>query len=261
MKFITKMDLLTSGDIKREAKLQLKGHWRPAIILSLLPLIFQMFFVGRYVSDPFSRSIGADLIDIALNLVQSFISLSVTFTFLDFIRGYESFIDPLNGAIHAFRKEYLKNLLVLQIARFIRVFLWTLLLVIPGLIKGYAYSMSDYIYKDIVDRTGVQPTPKECMEESERLMKGHKMALFRLNISFIGWIFLSVMSFGIGFIWLMPYMNMSETIFYENIAGNRYISDDHEEELRQYNQNAENLHNSNEEVGQDPDDFSDFDDF
>lgn len=261
MKFISKVDLLTSGDIKREAKLQLKGHWRSAIILSLLPLAFQMLFIGRNVSDPFSRSVGADFINIVLNLVQSFITLSVTFTFLDFIRGYESFIDPLNGALHAFRREYLKNLLLLQIIRFIRVFLWTLLFIIPGLIKGYAYSMSDYIYKDIVDRTGIQPTPRECMEESERLMKGHKMALFRLNVSFIGWLILSVMTFGIGLIWLVPYMNMSETLFYENIAGNRYTGDDREEESEQYDRDARDIHHSYEEVGQDPDDFSDFDDF
>lgn len=230
-------------------------------MLTLMPVIFAMFFVGRTALNPVNETLGGDLIDILMNLIQTFLTIGVSYTLLDFLRNHHSLIEPLRGIFQAFRKEYFKNLFLLQISMYIRIFLWTLLLIIPGIVKAYAYSQAEFIYKDTVDRTGEQPSPKECLKESERLMDGHKMALFRLSFSFIGWAFLCLMTLGIGLIWLVPYINMSLIIFYDNIAGNRYLGNEYNEEDNMYRTNERDTYNSNEEVGQDPDDFSDFEDF
>lgn len=259
MNFITQDVLYTSGDIKREAKAQLQGNWRSAVILALIPSLFSVFFIGTTAQDPLNQTIIEDLVDILLNVIHTFLLLGVSFTFLDFIRQRSEYIDPLQGVIKAFRKKYFTNLFLVKLTKYLYVFLWSLLLFVPGIIKAYSYSQAEYIYKDIVDRTGEQPNARECLQESERLMKGHRLDLFTLHLSFIGWYFLGFLTFGLLFIWLNPYTTMAYTIFYENIAGSIYISSADEEPIT--DRNYRDTSNPYEEVGQDPDDFRDFEDF
>lgn len=91
-------------------------------------------------------------------------------------------------------------------------FLWTLLFVIPGIIKGYAYAMTPYILKD-------NPNMKnnEAIELSMAMMNGFKWRLFCLQLSFIGWAFLCLFTLGIGYLWLVPYMQTSTAVFYEDV--------------------------------------------
>lgn len=89
------------------------------------------------------------------------------------------------------------------------IFLWSLLFVIPGIIKTYAYSMVYYIKVDHPEYSW-----KECLDESQRMMKGHKWELFVLELSFIGWIFVGMLTFGIGMLFVAPYMEASYAQFY-----------------------------------------------
>ena len=92
-------------------------------------------------------------------------------------------------------------------------FLWTLLLIIPGIIKSYAYSMSGFILAE-----NSEMTAKEAMKVSEKMMAGNKWRLFCLQFSFIGWQLLCILSLGIGFLWLTPYMNAATAAFYDEIS-------------------------------------------
>ena len=94
----------------------------------------------------------------------------------------------------------------------LKVFLWSLLLVVPGIIKGYAYSQAFYLLNDN-KKLGY----KEALEESEKMMDGHKWELFVLQLSFIGWSLLAVLTCGIGFLWLTPYMNTTLANYYEDL--------------------------------------------
>src|SRR5699024_6738432 len=143
----------SSGDIKREAKAQLQGNWRSAVILALIPSLFSVFFIGTTARDPMNQTLLEDLVDMLLNIIHTFLLIGVSFTFLDFIRQRIEFIDPLQGLIEAFRLKYFTNLLLLKITKYLYIFLWSLLLVVPGVMKAYSYSQAEYIYKDIVDRT------------------------------------------------------------------------------------------------------------
>ncbi len=80
-------------------------------------------------------------------------------------------------------------------------FLWSLLFVIPGIIKSYSYSMSLYILAENKGKPAL-----ECINESKKMTEGHKMDLFVLGLSFIGWALLGTITFGIAYIWVLPYM-------------------------------------------------------
>ncbi len=92
------------------------------------------------------------------------------------------------------------------------VALWMLLLIIPGLIKAYAYSMCELILAENPDM-GIRAVRRE----SARIMKGHKRQLFMLHLSFIGWGILSVLTSGIVGIWSVPYQRTATVHFYHSI--------------------------------------------
>ena len=94
----------------------------------------------------------------------------------------------------------------------ISVMLWSLLFVIPGIIKSYSYSLLYYIKADHPEYTW-----RECLDESEKMMKGNKMRLFWLNLSFFGWALLGTLACGIGALWVSPYMQASTAVFYEEL--------------------------------------------
>lgn len=97
-------------------------------------------------------------------------------------------------------------------------FLWSLLFIIPGIIKGLSYSMGMYILAEHPEMSAT-----EALDESKRMMNGHKLDLFILQLSFIGWALLVPFTFGILMIWLVPYMAMSTTNFYNSIKPAVYV--------------------------------------
>ena len=80
--------------------------------------------------------------------------------------------------------------------------------------KSYLYKLSFFVLFDNPNMTG-----KEVVEETARLMNGNRWKLFCLELSFIGWAILAAFTFGIGFLWLMPYILFAQVVFYENLAG------------------------------------------
>ncbi len=97
-------------------------------------------------------------------------------------------------------------------------FLWSLLFVIPGIVKHYAYSMAPFIQQDSEDKNW-----KKCLDESRKMMKGHKMQLFLLELSFLGWIILGALCFGIGTLFVIPYMDMAKANFYDELKKNPVV--------------------------------------
>ena len=90
------------------------------------------------------------------------------------------------------------------------VFLWTLLLVIPGIIKSLAYCMTPLILADCPEVTA-----RDALKLSIRMTKGHKMDLFILGLSFIGWLILSMLTLGILYIvYVGPYVYTTYAGYY-----------------------------------------------
>ncbi|MCL2095245.1 DUF975 family protein [Candidatus Saccharibacteria bacterium] len=92
------------------------------------------------------------------------------------------------------------------------VFLWSLLLVIPGIVKSYAYSQMFFI---LADNKGM--SAGEAQKKSIKMMDGHKMELFVLHLSFIPWFLLGAITFGIAFVWVIPYFEVTLAAYYEQL--------------------------------------------
>ena len=93
-------------------------------------------------------------------------------------------------------------------------FLWSLLFIVPGIIASYRYALAPYLMAENPDM-GVM----EAIARSKELMNGSKWRLFCLQLSFIGWSLLCVLTLGIGYLWLAPYQNAAEAAFYLEVTG------------------------------------------
>lgn len=109
------------------------------------------------------------------------------------------------------------NALVLSLHQMLIVFLWSLLLIVPGILKALSYSMTYYVLAENPDFKS-----KQAMEESESLMEGHRWEFFKLQLSFLGWGILSLFTFGILLVWLTPYMGIATAKFYEDLKIQKY---------------------------------------
>ena len=96
------------------------------------------------------------------------------------------------------------------------VLFWSLLLIIPGIIAAISYSMTFYIIADD-DSIG----PMDAIDKSIEIMDGYKWKYFCLNLRFLGWALLCILTLGIGFLWLAPYIQVSLANFYEDIKENK----------------------------------------
>lgn len=99
------------------------------------------------------------------------------------------------------------------------VFLWSLLLIIPGIIAAYRYRMAFYILFDNPEVGALQ-----AISMSKEMMRGHKLELFVLDLSFIGWLILVPLTLGILGLWVTPYMTATEANFYDSLNG-RFIGE------------------------------------
>ena len=116
------------------------------------------------------------------------------------------FKDLFSG-FDVFGEAFLLNLRIT-----LRILGWTLLFIIPGIIAGYRYSQAFYI---MAENPGLGSG--ECIERSKAMMQGNKWKLFCLQLSFIGWFFLTVITLGIAGLWMSPYMAVAETFFYRDV--------------------------------------------
>mgnify|MGYP003306910782 CR=1 FL=1 len=92
--------------------------------------------------------------------------------------------------------------------------LWTILLIVPGIIYLYKMAMIDYI---LAEDDANKLSYREVMDRSEKLMNGHKMDFFVFELSFMGWILLSLVPFGIALIWVLPYVEVATIMYYEEL--------------------------------------------
>ena len=102
----------------------------------------------------------------------------------------------------------------LRLLRLLFIFLWSLLFIIPGIIAAYRYSMADYALCENPEMGAMH-----ALRESAHMMKGNKWKLFCLQLSFIGWQVLSILTLGISNLFLAPYIGQAEAVFYHHLSG------------------------------------------
>ena len=205
--------MFTRKELKENAKQQLKGNWGRAIlayfiaaaivsVLSLLVIFptLKKSVVGYQVSFP----IWTWILFVVIFLASSGLVIGIAKFFLDLSRRSGAEVKTIFDGYKIFGKS-----LLLQLLTFIFTYLWSLLLVIPGIVASYRYRLAAYLLID--DET---MTAKQAIDQSKQMMMGHKGDLFVLDLSFIGWAILATIPFGLGYLWLCPYMETTYANFY-----------------------------------------------
>lgn len=192
------------SEIKYQARQQMIGKlWRMVIILLLASAISGLAgAVGSII--PAIGSIASML------LVSAPITMGTVMMYLAITYGEEPELDILFAG---FRNNYMKNAALFGMYT-LYVFLWSLLFVIPGIIKAISYSQAFYILAENPDLS-----PSECLELSKAMMNGNKWEYFCLGLSFIGWGLLVGITFGLASIYVVPYMSLTFTNYYHRIKG------------------------------------------
>ncbi len=120
----------------------------------------------------------------------------------------------INHVMSGFKKGKYGNIVLTMLYRGVLLFLWTLLLIIPGIIKSYAYRFVPYILAD-----NPEITPKRAIELSNQMTNGQKFDMWVLDLSFIGWYILGLLALGIGVLFVNPYPNQTFAQLYVTLRG------------------------------------------
>ena len=187
-----------NSEIRHAARYALKGNWTQAVLATL---VFTLI-TGAAASIPFAGL-----------LVLCPLEFGFMLCFLRLVRG-EDCSEMVGDQFNVFSKY--GRVLGTSLLMTLYIILWCLLLIIPGIIMGYAYAMTPYIMNDRPDLDAA-----DCIHESRVMMKGYKWKLFCLDLSFIGWAILCIFTLGIGFLWLQPWMETSHAKFYEELKARR----------------------------------------
>ena len=184
--------------LKSAAKRQIKGNLGILFLISLLSGL-----IGGAVNViPVVGGVAAMFVNAAFSLAMVSIYMNLT----EGIRPrVGDLFSQFRNVISAFCTNFLAGLLV---------FLWSLLLIVPGIIKACAYSQALYI---LADDPGLGSW--EAIRRSKEMMQGHKMEYFLLCMSFCGWALLGAFTFGILYIWLLPYMQTTYANYYKSLKG------------------------------------------
>ena len=182
-------------DYRKLAWSKLSGNWGAPIIVALLYSII--------IGIASSFAVGS-------LLLTGILGVGLASFFLMLMRTQQPKIENM---FDGFRENVVGNLLA-GVLLYLFTFLWSLLFVIPGLVKSYSYSMTFYILKDHPEMSAT-----DAITESRKMMNGNKWRLFCLDFSFIGWILLGALTCGLLYLMVLPYMYAAHAAFYESLKG------------------------------------------
>ncbi|MCR5696873.1 MAG: DUF975 family protein [Marinilabiliaceae bacterium] len=191
----------TRSELKDLAIASLKGKWGDAAVVTLIYMLI-CFALG--IVNAFIPLLGY----LIMILVLLVIGWGYQVIFLGLSRGGNASVGDL---FEGFSNGQFGRIIGTMALMFLYVILWCLLLYIPGIIKALSYSMTPFILRD------TDLSYNEAIERSMKLMDGHKWQLFVLELSFLGWGILCMFTFGIGLLWLEPYMVTTYAEFYKNL--------------------------------------------
>ena len=207
-------------EYKNMALASLKGHWAPVVVASIVYMALAYVIMGPYIAT-YELTMNQIPVNSVFALVASAVyMLGMPLVFMPFSVGYTYAANRLfvegdsRMTGNAFRDgfgRWGRNVWGMFLIGFFTS-LWSLLLIVPGIVKFYAYAMTPYILID-----NPELSANQAINLSKKMMKGHKFDLFFLQLSFVGWIFLSIFTLGIGLLWVMPYMMASQAAFYQDL--------------------------------------------
>lgn len=182
--------MLPNRQIKTEAKAALSGNWGIAIGIWVVYLV-----LGSAIAFTFIGPI----------ILSGVFAFGFMAAYLTLVRTKSTSFETLFSGFSNFGTTCVAGIL-----QTIFLTLWTLLFIIPGIVKIYSYSMTYYVLHDNPNLSA-----SEAITESRRMMNGYKGKLFCLDLSFIGWFLLSALTLGLLGFYVLPYYNAARARFYE----------------------------------------------
>ena len=221
---------MTSSELRAMARRNLEGTWGISVGVALVAALLGGLIVGTgsNINFNFNEDTVRNLPPIFWTVLMPLVSLAGLLGIVSFILGGTVELGYAKFLLKQYdRKELQFSDLFSQFERFGTGFaqkflrtlytcLWALLLVIPGIVKGLSYAMTPFILEEHPEMTA-----SEAIKASMKLMDGHKMDLFILGLTFLGWEILACLTMGIGFLFLNPYMNAAYAAFYRSISTGR----------------------------------------
>lgn len=212
------------SQLKKQALFSLKGKWGVAVGLTVI--VFLVSFVPQILVDiiasgGFTEWMYQDettIIGDIFGMLFSIATLPLFVAMYWFYLGIAREEDPTISEVFSIYKnsQIALKMIFGSILQGVFIFLWSLLLLIPGIIKAFSYSQMFYLLRDHPELT-----PLEAISESKKRMKGLKGKYFLMYLSFIGWAILVPFTLGIGLLWLAPYMETTRATFYNELIVNK----------------------------------------
>lgn len=217
----------TSSDYKNASLGCLRGNWAPAVLATAVYLLIALSVYSGNNIDGFSKILpklaffnGASAaLKLVLGgscwLIMVLLVFPIMIGYANSMRVYYENHD-FNALSNTFSFAFTNytHVMLTTLLMAVKIALWSLLLIIPGIIKSFAYAMTPYI---IVEHP--EYSASEAISKSEKMMRGHKGELFMLMLSFLGWYILCLLTLGIGFFWLEPYVQCAIAAFYNDLKG------------------------------------------
>jgi uncharacterized membrane protein len=188
-------------DYRQSAWKKLDKKWGVAIL---------SYLVYSLIYGAVSSFTGIGGLIVGGPLVIGYIAIILTI-----VRGGDAKIEQI---FDNFSGRFVSNM-ALFVLQYLYTFLWTMLFIIPGIVKSYSYAMSYYIMCD-----NPEMGANEAITRSREMMNGQKWQLFCLHFSFIGWILLSMLTCGLLLFMVTPYMNAATAEFYEKLKRDEMIA-------------------------------------
>lgn len=199
------------------AREQLDGKWGTFVLMTFLMCVIQVLmqipsYIGSLLEVLSPENAMASLSFSNISNILSLLALPLGWGLtVSLLRNHREESVDLENLFDGFRGgRYTRVFCALFLVNLF-TFLWALLLIIPGIMKAFSYALTPYILLDEPELTAKQAISRSC-----EIMQGRRWKLFCLYFSFIGWGILCLLTFGIGFLWLVPYMNASVAAFYED---------------------------------------------
>lgn len=228
--------MLSRTEIKARAKESLRNHYWTALLVCVITVFLTidinfLSIVSNKAGNEYSQEMVAVLKSLNANAIMGIFAILIIASLIAFLWSslWKIFVgnvmvpgqchyfteccehqksSMLTGLFYHFRHGYM-NAVRTMFMKDLFVALWSILFIIPGIIKAYEYAMVPYILSD-----DPQINWQEALNMSKKIMDGQKWNLFVLRLSFIGWLFLGSMLFGIGVFFVLPYIQASEAEFY-----------------------------------------------
>ena len=206
-----------NSELRAQARERLEGKWGTFVLMTFLMLVIQTIlqipgYIGSLLEILSPENVLASLSFSNISNILSLLALPLSWGLtVSLLRNHREESVDLENLFDGFRGgRYTRVFCALFLVNLF-TFLWALLLIIPGIMKAFSYALTPYILLDEPELTARQAITRSC-----EIMQGRRWKLFCLYLSFIGWGILSLLTFGIGFLWLVPYMNASVAAFYED---------------------------------------------